>query len=253
MSLSPASLQSRWKRLQFVTAESSAILRPPSRHPSPMSRRTFNALNGSRVRVSPAESPPNSTPATSRQHKPHDQLLDTHIPVQLVKLLSSLHPTTTHSTPQTRHPTPILHTAQDHSSSPNESPAQPTRTRQNTNATPPTHHKIHLPTNLGPFSPAHQSRHLTPGPFLSTQPMIRSGRLRYSSNASFASPAISTAAGNTKARTTRFNQASAFGIYRAASHTGRRVISEAGFYRKIRARRPTHTLRFLLNLRKARL
>lgn len=73
MSLSPASLQSRWMRLQFVTAESSAILRPPSRHPSPMSRRTFNALNRSRVRVSPAESPPNSTPAAPRQHKPHDQ------------------------------------------------------------------------------------------------------------------------------------------------------------------------------------
>ena len=213
-----------------------------------------------------------------RQHKPHDQSLGTCTPDHHVHLSS---PSALHSPlkpersaigavirlrftlPAALHPTQRHHFTWHHqlsttthtcpSSRPRPQPI-PEQITPQTHPPPPEHERYppHTSTSVH-FLPAHQPRHPTPGPFLSTQPMIRSGRLHHSSNASFASPATSTAAGNTKARTTRFNQASAFGIYRAASHTGRRVISEAGFYREIRARRPTHTLRFLLNLRKARL
>ena len=148
--------------------------------------------------------------------------------------LSALHPaqrhyfirhpqlsTTTHTCPSSRPRAQPF---------PNESrPKSPANTKTRTLRTP------HL--NLGPFSPAHQTRHLTPGPFLSTQPILRSGRLRHSSSSSFASPVTSTAAGNTKTRTTRLNQASSFSFSRAESHPVRRGISETGFYLEIQGRR----------------
>ena len=141
-------------------------------------------------------------------------------------------------------PTPVPHPDQGPSSLPNKSRPKLTRPHQNTNAIRPTRQSRPIFTGASIPPP-------NPGPFfLSTQPMLRSGRLRHSSRSSFASPVTSTAKGNTKTRTTRLNQVSSFGFSRAASHPDRRAISESGFYREIPARRARDHLRFLLNLRK---
>lgn len=123
--------------------------------------------------------------------------------------LSALHPAQRHyfiRYPQLSTPPHTCHSSrQGHSHSrTNHAPKSPANTKTRTLSTP------HV--NIGPFSPAHQPHHLTPGPFLSAQPTLRSGRLRHSSRSSFASPATSTAAGNTKTRTTRLNKAPAFGV-----------------------------------------
>ena len=71
-SLSPASLLSRWKRFQLLSRRP-FFARDTSSCPI-KSRRTFNELNRSLVRVLAADGPLSATSAVPRQYKPHDQV-----------------------------------------------------------------------------------------------------------------------------------------------------------------------------------
>ena len=72
MSLSPASLLSRWKRFQL---QSRRPFFTPDTSTRPLkSRRTFNALNGVAVRVSPEDLLLAPLQPHLWQHKPHDQV-----------------------------------------------------------------------------------------------------------------------------------------------------------------------------------